>query len=143
MHFINTSNSDFQIYVCSTSARSKRPTARRLSIYSRANAERSFSKRLPRKRSPIFQHSQQSIAVLKVSLSKRGQPFLTSSQNSFFSIIFIVVPGASPADLLKIREAINNATSLQEVERLTRILQSGQISDELLNGKIANGMDTS
>lgn len=55
-----------------------------------------------------------------------------------------LVPGASPADILKIREAIKNATSLQEVERLTRILQSGQIPEELLhqNGN-GHSMDTS
>lgn len=37
------------------------------------------------------------------------------------------VPGATPADMQAIREAIKNATSLQEVERLTRMLQAGQI----------------
>lgn len=46
----------------------------------------------------------------------------------------LIVTGASPADLLKIREAINNATSLQEVERLTGILQSGNIPEEFLTG---------
>lgn len=50
-------------------------------------------------------------------------------------IYLFLVPGASPADLLKIREAIKKATSLQEVERLTRILQSGSITEDLLNGK--------
>lgn len=43
---------------------------------------------------------------------------------------FIIVAASSPADLLKIREAIKNATSLQEVERLTAILQSGIIPEE-------------
>lgn len=37
------------------------------------------------------------------------------------------VPGATPADMQAIREAIKNATSLQEVERLTKMLQAGQI----------------
>lgn len=37
---------------------------------------------------------------------------------------------ASPADIQRIREAIKNATSLSEVERLTRILQSGIIPDD-------------
>lgn len=41
------------------------------------------------------------------------------------------VPAASSADIQKIREAIKNATSLQEVERLNRILQSGLISEEM------------
>ncbi|XP_063699070.1 probable U2 small nuclear ribonucleoprotein A' [Culicoides brevitarsis] len=38
---------------------------------------------------------------------------------------------ATPAEIQKIREAIRNASSLQEVERLTRLLQSGQINEEL------------
>lgn len=50
------------------------------------------------------------------------------------------VPAASSAEIQKIREAIKNATSLQEVERLTRILQSGNISEDILkqngNGKL-------
>lgn len=46
---------------------------------------------------------------------------------------FFTVPGASPADIQKIREAIKKAKSLQEVERLTRLLQSGQISEDMLN----------
>lgn len=37
------------------------------------------------------------------------------------------VPGATPADMSAIREAIRSATSLQEVERLTKMLQAGQI----------------
>ncbi|XP_050091304.1 probable U2 small nuclear ribonucleoprotein A' isoform X1 [Anopheles aquasalis] len=41
---------------------------------------------------------------------------------------------ATPADIQKIREAIKRATNLHEVERLTRMLQSGQISGEFLNG---------
>jgi len=55
------------------------------------------------------------------------------------------VPGANAAELQKIREAIKNATSLQEVERLTRILQSGQIPEDFLelNGNGHSEMDTS
>lgn len=41
------------------------------------------------------------------------------------------VPTASPADIQRIREAIKNATSLSEVERLTRILQSGNIPEDI------------
>lgn len=40
---------------------------------------------------------------------------------------------ASTADIQKIREAISKASSLHEVERLTKMLQSGQISSEFLN----------
>lgn len=40
---------------------------------------------------------------------------------------------ATTADIQKIREAISKASSLQEVERLTKMLQSGQISSEFLN----------
>jgi len=43
------------------------------------------------------------------------------------------VPGASQEDIQKIREAIKKANSLQEVERLTKILQSGLIPSEFLN----------
>ncbi|XP_058831632.1 probable U2 small nuclear ribonucleoprotein A' isoform X1 [Topomyia yanbarensis] len=49
------------------------------------------------------------------------------------------VHNATPADIQRIREAIKRATNLHEVERLTRILQSGQISgDFMLNGKFEN-----
>lgn len=37
----------------------------------------------------------------------------------------------NPADLQKIKEAIKKANSLQEVERLTRILQSGHLNENL------------
>lgn len=40
---------------------------------------------------------------------------------------------ASSADIQKIRDAISKASSLHEVERLTKMLQSGQISSEFLN----------
>lgn len=38
-----------------------------------------------------------------------------------------LLPDLTPQEIHKIREAIKNASSLQEVERLTRMLQSGQI----------------
>jgi hypothetical protein len=51
--------------------------------------------------------------------------------------IFFTVQGATPNDIQKIREAIKKATSLQEVERLTRLLQSGQISSDFYsNGNL-------
>lgn len=40
---------------------------------------------------------------------------------------------ANTADIQKIREAIAKASSLQEVERLTKMLQSGNISSEFMN----------
>lgn len=40
---------------------------------------------------------------------------------------------ANTADIQKIREAISKASSLQEVERLTKMLLSGEISSEFLN----------
>lgn len=56
------------------------------------------------------------------------------------SIFNFTESGASPAEVAKIRDAIKTANSLQEVERLTRILQAGgPITDEMLNGKAANG----
>jgi len=48
---------------------------------------------------------------------------------------------ANSADIQKIREAISKASSLQEVERLTRMLQSGQISSEFLSNSNGNGHD--
>lgn len=41
--------------------------------------------------------------------------------------MFIPITDLAPQEIHKIREAIKNASSLQEVERLTRMLQSGQI----------------
>lgn len=38
-----------------------------------------------------------------------------------------MVAGPSAEELWKIREAISNASSLEEVERLNRLLQAGQI----------------
>lgn len=52
------------------------------------------------------------------------------------------MPTASAADVQRIREAIRNATSLAEVERLTRILQSGNIPEDFSveqNGQNGNG----
>lgn len=46
--------------------------------------------------------------------------FLTKFWNFFLADL-------TPQEIHKIREAIKNASSLQEVERLTRMLQSGQI----------------
>uniref|UniRef100_A0A182JQV2 Probable U2 small nuclear ribonucleoprotein A' n=1 Tax=Anopheles christyi TaxID=43041 RepID=A0A182JQV2_9DIPT len=43
------------------------------------------------------------------------------------------VQNASPADIQKIKEAIKRATNLHEVERLNRMLQSGQITGDILN----------
>lgn len=53
-------------------------------------------------------------------------------RNQFIDQLFLFpVPTASPADIQRIREAIKNATSLSEVERLTRILQSGNIPEDI------------
>lgn len=46
-----------------------------------------------------------------------------------------VVLGLSDDEIAKIRDAINKASSLEEVERLQKILQSGQIpGQEEING---------
>jgi len=42
--------------------------------------------------------------------------------------------GASPEEIQRIREAIKKAKNLQEIERLTQILQSGQIPENFFNG---------
>uniref|UniRef100_A0A182WIV5 Probable U2 small nuclear ribonucleoprotein A' n=1 Tax=Anopheles minimus TaxID=112268 RepID=A0A182WIV5_9DIPT len=44
------------------------------------------------------------------------------------------VQNASPEAIQAIREAIKRATSLQEVERLNRMLQTDQITGDILNG---------
>ena len=54
---------------------------------------------------------------------------------------------ANPEDLQRIRDAIKRANSLQEVERLSRILQSGQLPENFelelsLNGATLNGNAT-
>lgn len=56
----------------------------------------------------------------------------------FKTTSFILVAAASSEDIQKIREAIKNATSLQEVERLTRILQSGLIPEDM-QSQFGNG----
>lgn len=43
----------------------------------------------------------------------------------YFNFFF---KGPSKADIQKIRKAIANATTLEEVERLNKLLQSGQFS---------------
>lgn len=45
---------------------------------------------------------------------------------------------ATTADIQKIREAISKASSLHEVERLTKMLQSGHLSSEFLNDEVMN-----
>lgn len=55
-----------------------------------------------------------------------------------FSVCVSVAPMASQADVQRIRDAIKNASSLAEVERLTRILQSGNIPQDL-NLENSNG----
>lgn len=44
-----------------------------------------------------------------------------------FVLIIKIIAGPSAEELWKIREAIASASSLEEVERLNRLLQSGQI----------------
>ena len=69
------------------------------------------------------------------SLNVRLLPLNESIEIFFLMILIILVTGATSADIQKIRDAIKKANSLQEVERLTRMLQSGQISAEFLNGE--------
>lgn len=45
----------------------------------------------------------------------------------FFHIYIFYFQGLTDDEVRKIREAINKASSLEEVERLQKILQSGQI----------------
>uniref|UniRef100_T1GP17 Probable U2 small nuclear ribonucleoprotein A' n=1 Tax=Megaselia scalaris TaxID=36166 RepID=T1GP17_MEGSC len=49
-----------------------------------------------------------------------------------------IMRGASPEEIQKIREAIKKAKNLQEIERLTQILQTGQIPENFFNG---NGVE--
>ena len=46
---------------------------------------------------------------------------------SILTSLYFFFLDLTPKEIHKIREAIKNASSLQEVERLTRMLQSGQI----------------
>lgn len=88
-----------------------------------------------RKAAQEFFKSKRGKEVLKEIAKKTKLALSNSSQIDSVA----KVPGASSADIQRIREAIKRAGSLQEVERLTRMLQSGQISDEYLNG--LNGGD--
>lgn len=66
---------------------------------------------------------------------------LTAQKDYYFyrnGTFYFLVPSASSEDVQKIRDAIKNATSLEEVERLTRILQSGNIPENL-NAENGNG----
>lgn len=56
----------------------------------------------------------------------------------FVHLSIIIVQTSSAEDVQRIRDAIKNATSLHEVERLTRILQSGKIPENL-NVENGNG----
>ncbi|KAG5876756.1 hypothetical protein JTB14_001232 [Gonioctena quinquepunctata] len=47
--------------------------------------------------------------------------------------------GLTDEEVRKIREAINKANSLEEVERLQKILQSGQIPGNEFNSRPQNG----
>uniref|UniRef100_A0A8W7P4V7 Probable U2 small nuclear ribonucleoprotein A' n=1 Tax=Anopheles coluzzii TaxID=1518534 RepID=A0A8W7P4V7_ANOCL len=51
------------------------------------------------------------------------------------------VQNASPADIQKIKEAIKRATNLHEVERLNRMLHSGQITGDILNGNESHSIN--
>lgn len=47
--------------------------------------------------------------------------------------LFFVFLGHSQEDMWRIRKAISEATSLEEVEHLTKLLQSGQIPNKKSN----------
>lgn len=87
-------------------------------------------KQKDRKAVTEFFKSKKGKEVIKEIVKKSKQFMNTSSQVDNVT----KVPGASPGDIQKIREAIKRAGSLHEVERLTRLLQTGRITDELLNG---------
>lgn len=66
-------------------------------------------------------------------LCKRGRSFLKINFSKQSSKPFFFFPGPSQEDLWKIREAISQATTLEEVERLNRMLQAGQIPGQKEN----------
>lgn len=66
-------------------------------------------------------------------IQKKARVSLANSENGVKARV-----QANTADIQKIREAISMASSLQEVERLTKMLQSGQISSEFLNDEPMN-----
>lgn len=48
--------------------------------------------------------------------------------------------GPSPEDLWKMREAISKASSLEEIERLNKLLQAGQIPGKMVERKAGKGL---
>uniref|UniRef100_A0A182Q9F4 Probable U2 small nuclear ribonucleoprotein A' n=1 Tax=Anopheles farauti TaxID=69004 RepID=A0A182Q9F4_9DIPT len=80
-------------------------------------------------------------AAKELFKSKKGKEFVRKAKQAVpsgvgdtASLEKQVVQNATPADIQKIKEAIKRATNLHEVERLNRMLQSGQITGDILNG---------
>lgn len=81
------------------------------------------------------------------SNNPKGNTLVEHGFYPFFSLLMkkindsnsIAAPTANPEDVQKIRDAIKNATSLQEVERLTRLLKSGNIPDNFNANENGNG----
>ncbi|XP_037903040.1 probable U2 small nuclear ribonucleoprotein A' isoform X2 [Hermetia illucens] len=84
-----------------------------------------------RKEAIEFFRSKRGKDILK-EIAKRSKSAIVPGQAAPGSENKGKVQGASMDDIQKIRELIKKANSLQEVERLTRILQSGQIPSDLI-----------
>jgi hypothetical protein len=50
-------------------------------------------------------------------------------------LLFIIITGHSQADMWRIRKAISEASSLEEVEQLSKLLEAGQIPNKDQNKK--------
>lgn len=68
---------------------------------------------------------------LQKEIAKRAKTFVPGGNMNNIA----KTKGLSEEEVRKIREAINRASSLEEVERLQQILQSGQIPDSEINGE--------
>lgn len=63
-----------------------------------------------------------------------NESFIKSLLLYYCSHYKINILGLNDEEVKKIRDAINRASSLEEVERLQKILQSGQIPGSEVNG---------
>lgn len=129
-------STDFQSYDCWTSAKYGKKIGNQHWNSSEANKERNYSRKLRKKQKrPQKIHPLPNQTTPKVAQIHLHFKFETKT----ITLLFNAAPTANPEDVQKIRDAIKNATSLQEVERLTRLLKSGSIPDNFNANENGNG----